>query len=113
VIDAVPEFDEAAWAQIGVFSGLVATASRDPELPEAIYTHSFGRPRRVLAEVSKRAVSRGEIAARRDLELIPDVVLGLNFTRMSTGGVPDREYVARVLKAIVYPLLTMQPFPSD
>jgi hypothetical protein len=113
VIDAVPDFDEAAWRQVGVFYGLVTAAGRDSELRQAIATHVFGRPRRVLAEVFERAIARGEIPSDRDLELIADVVLGLSFMRMSTGRVPDREYLARVFRTVVYPLLTGQPYPPE
>lgn len=113
MIDAVPDYDEAAWRQVGVFYGLVTAAGRDSDLRQAIATHIFGRPRRVLAEVFERAMARGEIPTDRDFDLIADVVLGLNFMRISTGRVPDREYLTRVFKTVVYPLLTGQPYPTE
>ena len=52
---------------------------------------SLRRPHRVLREVLQHAVARGEISAERDLELIPDVLMGLNSLRILLGEVPDRE----------------------
>lgn len=109
MIEAVPEFDEAAKQQIAVFHGLATAASRDPELKAAISAQVLGRPRRLLAEVLQRAVARGEIPADRDLELIPDIIIGLNLVRVMMGEFPDRAYVERVLRTIIYPLVTTQP----
>jgi hypothetical protein len=63
----------------------------------------------MLREVLDRALARGEIAAECQLELVPDVVLGLNALRILLGETPDREYVSRVLNTIVYPLVTAGP----
>ena len=109
LIAAVPDFDDAAKQQMAVFVGLAGAASRDPELRAALSDNLFARPRRVLREVLDRAVARGEIAAECQLELVPDVVLGLNALRILLGETPDREYVSRVLHTIVYPLVTAQP----
>ena len=94
---------------MAVFVGLAGAASRDPELRAALSDNLLARPRRVLREVLDRAVARGEIAAECQLELVPDVVLGLNALRILLGETPDREYVSRVLNTIVYPLVTAQP----
>jgi hypothetical protein len=59
--------------------------------------------------VLDRAVARGEIAAERELDLVADIVVGLNVLRIMLGEAPDREYVARVLNTIIYPLLTTAP----
>jgi len=109
LIAAVPDFDEAAKQQMAVFVGLVGAASRDPELRAALSDNLLARPRRVLREVLDRAVARGEIAAECELELVPDVVLGLNALRILLGEALDREYVSRVFNAVVYPLVTAQP----
>jgi AcrR family transcriptional regulator len=109
MIEAVPEFDEAAKQQIAVFHGLATAASRDPELKAAISTQVLGRPRSLIDEVLQRAVARGEIPAERDLELIPDIIIGLNLVRVMMGELPDREYVERVLHTIIYPLVTAAP----
>ena len=108
LIAAVPDFDDAAKQQMAVFVGLAGAASRDPELRAALSDNLFARPRRVLREVLDRAVARGEIAAECQLELVADVVLGLNALRILLGETPDREYVSRVLNTIVYPLVTAQ-----
>lgn len=109
MIEAVPEFDDAAKQQIAVFHGLATAANRDPELKAAISTQVLERPRRVLGEVLQQAVARGEIPANRDLELIPDIIIGLNLVRVMAGDFPDRAYVERVLHTIIYPLVTGQP----
>jgi AcrR family transcriptional regulator len=109
LIDAVPDFDEASKRQIGVLVGLATAASRDPELKTALADNVLQRPRRILREVLERAVARGEIPAERDLQLVPDIVIGLNLLRILLGEVPDRQFVRRVLETIIYPLVTAPP----
>jgi len=109
MIAAVPEFDHATQQQMAVFVGLASAASRDPDLRKALADNLLPRPRRIIREVLDRAVARGEIAADRDLDLVPDVLIGLNILRILLGEVPDREYVSRVLNTIIYPLVTTRP----
>lgn len=103
---AIPDFDEAAKRQMAVFVGLATAASRDPELKAALANNVLDRPRRVFSEVLGRAVARGEIPPGRRLELIPDIVVGLNFVRLLLGEFPDRDYIRRVLDTVIYPLVT-------
>ena len=109
MIAAVPEFDDGAKQQIAVFVGLATAASRDPELSKALTDGLLARPRRLIREVLDRAVARGEIAAECELDLVPDILIGLNILRILLGDVPDREYVSRVLNTIIHPLVTRQP----
>jgi AcrR family transcriptional regulator len=109
MIAAVPNFDEATNRQMAVFVGLAGAASRDPELRIALSTTLLARPRHAVRAVLDRAVARGEIAPELELELVPDIVLGLNILRILLGDPPDREYVSRVLNTIIYPLVTTQP----
>ncbi len=109
LITAVPDFDEAARRQMGVFLGLATAAARDVELRTAFSDSVLRRPHRVLREVLQQAVARGEISAERDLELIPDVLMGLNSLRILLGEVPDREYVRKVFETIIYPLVIAEP----
>ena len=109
MIAAIPEFDDATRAQMAVFVGLATAASRDPELGKALTEDLLSRPRRLIREVLDRAAARGEIAAECDLDLVPDVLIGLNVLRILLGEVPDREYISRALNTIVYPLVTAQP----
>jgi len=109
MIAAVPNFDEAAKRQMAVFVGLAGAASRDPELRAALSTNLLARPRHAVRAVLDRAVARGEIAPELDLELLPDIVLGLNVLRILLGDPPDRDYISRVLNTIIYPLVTTQP----
>jgi hypothetical protein len=57
---------------------------------------------------SGAARSRGEIAADCDLELVPDIVIGLNVLQIMLGETPDREHASRVLNTIIYPLVTQR-----
>jgi hypothetical protein len=93
---------------MAVFAGLVSAASRDPELRQAL-SAGLDRPRQVIGDVLQRAVARGEIPAGRDLELIPDILIGLNLMRILNGQPLDREHIRRVLQTIIYPLVTAPP----
>lgn len=105
--EEVPDFDDAAKRDIRLFVGLVTAAARDPELREALGATALERPRRVLREVLEHAAARGEIPPGRDLELVPDILIGLVQMRMTLGGeLADRAYVRRVLREVVYPLVT-------
>lgn len=106
IIAAIPDFDEVARQQMAVLVGLAAAASRHPELRAALADNLLARPRRLLRDVLHRAVLRGEIAADRDLELLPDVVIGLNVLQIMLGETPDRKHASRVLNTIIYPLVT-------
>jgi hypothetical protein len=106
IIAAIPDFDQAARQQLAVLIGLASAASRDPELRTALADNLLARPRRLLREILDRAVQRGEIEADRDLELLPDIVIGLNILQITLGGTPDRTHASRVLNTIIYPLAT-------
>jgi AcrR family transcriptional regulator len=111
MIAAVPDFDDAARQQLAALVGLITAAGRDPELRQALAAGLLERPRRLIREVLQRAVTRGEIPAERDLELIPDIVIGLNLMRILQGELPDREHARRVLQTMIYPLVTAPPNP--
>jgi AcrR family transcriptional regulator len=106
IIAAIPDFDQAARQQMAVLVGLASAASRDPELRTAFAETLLARPRRLLGDILHRAVLRAEIAADLDLELVPDIVIGLNVLQIMLGETPDREHVSRVLNTIIYPLVT-------
>jgi AcrR family transcriptional regulator len=111
LISAFPEFDASTRNQFGVIVGLVTAAARDPELKEAVNANAFERPRQFLGEMLGRAIARGEIPAGRDLDLVSDIVIGLNLVRYIQADGPDREFIRRVLMTVVYPLVT-SPLPS-
>ena len=96
-----------------MFLGLVSAASRDPELSEALRQNFLDRPRAVLRELLGRALARGEIRPGADLELVSDILLGLNLVRMLLGEVPDRDHGRRVLDRVVYPLVTGRTRPRS
>jgi AcrR family transcriptional regulator len=98
------ELDEHDQAMLGVFLGLVTAAYRDPELAAVIDSNLLEVPRRALREVFDRGVRRGEIPPDRDLSLVPDMIIGLNFVRSVTGKPLDRAYSRRVFDDLVLPL---------
>jgi AcrR family transcriptional regulator len=105
-IAGLPDFDDTMRRQIAVFVGLATAASHDPELRTGLFTTGLERPRRAVQAVLDRAVERGEIPAGRDLELVPDILMGLNTFRALQGEVPDRDFLRRVLDTVIYPLVT-------
>jgi AcrR family transcriptional regulator len=108
MVSQIPEFDEAAMRQVGVLLGIVGAATRDAELRAALAATGFEQPRQAIAEVLRRAVARGEISPQVDIGLVPDIVLGLNLIRMVRGDLPDRRHQERVLRHVIYPLITTQ-----
>jgi AcrR family transcriptional regulator len=106
IVAAVPDFSETDRRMMGVISGIATAAARDPELAAAFRGQVFERPRSVLRTVLDNAVERGEISPTRQLDLVPDVLIGLNMLRLVLGQPPDREYIRRVFAEIIYPLVT-------
>lgn len=104
----IPDFDEAAMRQVGILLGIVGAATRDPELREALAGSGFEQPRQAMADVLRRAAARGEIPPEVDIDLIPEIVLGLNLVRLVSGQLPDRKHQERVLQHVIYPLITGQ-----
>jgi len=103
-LSAMRELDDQDQPIFGVVLGLVTAAQRDPELAKLIDSKLLEVPRRALREVFDRGVKRGEIPPDRDLSLVPDVILGLNFIRSVTGKPLDRRFVRRVFDDVVLPL---------
>ncbi len=106
------ELDEQDQPVFGVVLGLVTAAQRDPELAALIDSKLLEVPRRALREVFDRGVKRGEIPPDRDLSLVPDMILGLNFVRSVTGKPLDRRFVRRVFDDVVLPLALGRDAPE-
>lgn len=106
LISAVPDYSPGELTTIGVILGVATAATRDPLLAAALEDFVLSTPREILRTVLRRAIARGEIAAGRDLSLVPDVALGLNLLRMVSGRPIDRLFVRRVLEDVVLPLAT-------
>jgi AcrR family transcriptional regulator len=109
LIELIPPLDHSVQQPMAVFAGLATAASRDPELKRELSGTVFERPRRIFGGVLERAVERGEIPAERDLDIVVDIVIGLNILHVLLGELPDRDYIARVYRSIIYPLLTATP----
>jgi AcrR family transcriptional regulator len=112
MIARVPDLDETAQRQIAVLLGLLSPATRDAALQQALSDSGFARPRQAILDGLRRAAARGEIAPQVDIDLVPDIVIGLNLLRMVRGQLPDRAYVERVLRNVVYPLVADRPGQS-
>lgn len=108
MVSQIPDFDEAAMRQIGLLLGIVGAATRDAELREALAGTGFEQPRQAIADVLRRAAARGEISPQVDIDLVPDIVLGLNLILIVRGELPDRIHQERVLRNVIYPLVTAQ-----
>jgi AcrR family transcriptional regulator len=105
----VPDLDDRVVRGMTVIAGVATAASRDAELRAAVEADVFSVPRRMFEDLLRRAVARGEVAPDRDLDLLPDVVMGLNLMRVIKGQLPDRTYIRRVFAQVIYPLMTASP----
>jgi AcrR family transcriptional regulator len=109
IIAALPQRDAHAGQNYAMLLGLVNAASHDQALRDALSKHVLGRPRRLIRQLLERAMSRGEIPAGRDLDLIANTLIGLNMLRLAEGKPIDREHVTHVLRDVIYPLAITQP----
>jgi AcrR family transcriptional regulator len=106
MVSQVPDFDEAQRRQVAILVGILGAATHDRALRLALGGMGFAQPRQALLEVLRRARSRGEISPQVDIELLPDIVLGLNLLRIVLGELPDRAHLERILHAVILPLVT-------
>jgi AcrR family transcriptional regulator len=104
LVAAVPDLNDADSQMIRVVVGVATAAMHNPVLAAALDDLVLSTPRQLVRAVLDQAVARGEIAAGRDLSLMPDVALGLNIMRVITGRPVDRVYVRRVLEDVILPL---------
>ena len=109
IIAAFPEHDPHAGHHYAMLLGLANAASHDQALRDAFSKHVLGRPRRLIRQLLERAMSRGEIPAGRDLDLIANTLIGLNLLRLAEGKPIDREHVSHVLRDVLYPLAITRP----
>jgi AcrR family transcriptional regulator len=112
LVAGFPDFDQTTKMAMGLFVGLVTAAYRDAELRTALAAGALDSPRRAVRSVLERAVRRGEVSAERDLDLVPEVLVGLVQLRVALHGqLPDRDYLRRVFRDVIYPLVT-GPVPT-
>jgi AcrR family transcriptional regulator len=113
IVAAVPDFSDTDQRMMGVISGIATAAARDPELAAAFRGQVFDRPRSLLRGVLDHAAERGEIPPGRQLDLVPDILIGLNMLRLVLGQPPDREFIRRVFAEVIYPLVTSSPVDAS
>ncbi|MBB2501901.1 TetR/AcrR family transcriptional regulator [Amycolatopsis echigonensis] len=85
-----------------ILPGLIAEASRNPEMA-AFSREAIGGPRRAISRaVFTRAIERGEIPANTDVELAQDIGAGIIYWRLIVRGVPAGEgYLDQVTDLVV------------
>ena len=106
LVAAVPDLDDGVRRQMAVFVGLLDRSRPRSRAAGGAVRRLLDRPRQMIRSVLDRAVARGEIAAERDLELVPDVVIGLVQVRVTLQGeFPDRAFFRRVVDDVLRPLL--------
>lgn len=109
LVAQVPDHDEADLNTIAVIVGVATAAMHNPVLAAALDDLVLATPRHVIRVMLDRAVARGEVAAGRDLTLLPDALMGLNVLRVMTGRPIDRVFVRRVLEDVILPIATAPP----
>jgi AcrR family transcriptional regulator len=84
-----------------VIAGFVAQAQTDPEFA-ALYREHFVRPRRdATRPLLVRAIERGEVAARTDLDVTLDLLYGPIYHRLLHGHAPlNDRFVQQVIDAV-------------
>jgi AcrR family transcriptional regulator len=111
LVATLPTFDAEATERMGVVVGLVTAAGRDPELRAELSHTVLQPPRQALRDPLDRAVARGEIPPGCDVELVADMLIGLNLLRVLLGQPLDAEFVHRVLDTVIFPLVVSAPGP--
>ncbi len=88
-----------------------SAAIRDDEFKALLADHVLEVPRRVISTVLQRALARGEITADRLLDLVPDLIVGLNVVQSIIGPGSERAFIRRVFHEIVIPLVSIRFTP--
>lgn len=97
-----------------VVCGMAPALHQDPELAAA-FRDAFVEPRRaLLRQVLERAVTRGEVPPRRDLDLVTSVLPAMMLHRVVFAGeAPDQKYARAVVDRVLLPLATAPPSPAE
>ena len=87
--------------------GLMTSLAHDPSL-RAAFQERIVEPRtRLLREVFARAVTRGEISADRNIDMLAALYPSLLFRRlMISGELPDHDFARQVMNDVILPLAT-------
>jgi AcrR family transcriptional regulator len=84
---------------------LMSARARHPELQEAFTRHVIEPRRRIVADVLRRGIERGELRADLDIELAMDVLMGLAAYRSMVtaghGAPPTVEATERVINLVL------------
>jgi AcrR family transcriptional regulator len=84
---------------------LMSARARHPELQEAFTRHVIEPRRKIVADVLRRGIARGELRADLDIELAMDVLMGLAAYRSMVtaghGAPPSTEATERVIDLVL------------
>lgn len=90
-----------------LMTGLITALVRDAELRRVFRERLIDPHQAILRTVFERAVSRGEIAADRNLDLLAAVFPALMLQHvLSHGGMPRPEFANQVIHDVILPLAT-------
>lgn len=82
--------------------GLIAEVQRDPELAEAWRDRFLNQVRAARADIVKRAIARGELDRRANVDVLLDLVYGPAYHRFLQGHRPlDDAFVNAVVAAVM------------
>jgi hypothetical protein len=95
-----------------VLPGLIADLRADPGLLERFKTTFVARERECLAIVRDRAMARGELATRPDLEFVHALLVGPVYAGLSILDTPPPAGAARQLAAVIAAGLIHAPAPA-
>lgn len=105
--------------ELRIMGGLLAAVPHDPALAAIVGQRSLAPQRRLFAALFARAVTRGEIPAGRDVDVLAKVGPALVFHRVMVEGARiDDAFVLELIDQIIVPLATAPvppapPAPSE
>ena len=86
--------------------GLMAAMRRDPALAEVVRVQLIATKREVFGAVIARAVTRGDLPATADHELLAEISSALLLSRLLVSGEPlDPAFEQRLVDAVLMPVL--------
>jgi AcrR family transcriptional regulator len=83
--------------------GLIADAALDPEFNEVMRTVFVAKRRKAMRDILERAVRRGELSKRTELELMIDVLFGPMWYRLlNLHGPLDAAFAKKLVKSVLH-----------
>jgi AcrR family transcriptional regulator len=93
-----------------IMIGLITALARDAELRRVFRQRLLDPSRSGLMDIFERAVTRGEVAPERNLELLVSLFPALMIQHLLTHGeTPDAAFAEQVINDVILPLATAPP----